>query len=639
MSDYLQKQQQLRTALYALHQTTIDTYWDDEGVFSWKPNPVAGGGFRAILWHCLAYLAGDERCVEKANRIILANQIQTPCHFAPGAAIDTLLHYRGRLWPKTVTMLERYLRLNVPYMSTEDLKIHGYNDNHPFKAMHALIVGGEMLGMPELVQVGITKLRQALEMYRRNGFPCEYNSPNYTPVSLNPLANIVEQAQSEEARKLALILERFFWQDLALHWDPRCGLPTGPFSRGGANDYSGLLSGDLTFVAHLFPERFDFDLSDEVYGKNVTSRFVTSDPSTVEQFPFFQVHRVWYASATYHLTPEIEQALFEKPAGAFIRGTSESGTSGVSWNELTKPREAPARHILGPRRSLISTYYGEGFTLGTSQYGWLDSGQASGVYATISKGAQVRPDQAVVYYSRMHFDEAYPFGETPVPLAAFKETGEIRTVQHQNAAMVFYNPIPVNGSFRRLRTGLYRPLNFSEPEELWIGDTKVPTLNLICDRMAPIAINEGTVFVGIIPMRLTDRGQARKAHLQVHTYSRHLAIQMSSFEGWGPQSFSYEEIVATNAGFILEIHPAASFSSFAQFRQWLAEAHVSDDYYADMRTTTYTRSGLELSACYSPFHSAFRHATVNGAPVAQDPCLRIEGMKDPGYGLVGHPLN
>jgi hypothetical protein len=98
--------------------------------------------------------------------------------------------------------------------------------------MHALIVGGEFLGMPALVECGVKKLRQAVEMYRRNGFPGEYNSPNYTPVSLNPLAHIVEQAHDEEARELALTIERFFWQNLTLHWDPRCGLPTGLFSRG-----------------------------------------------------------------------------------------------------------------------------------------------------------------------------------------------------------------------------------------------------------------------------------------------------------------------------------------------------------------------------------------------------------------------
>ncbi|MFA6293769.1 MAG: hypothetical protein WC637_18420 [Victivallales bacterium] len=639
--EYQAKQERLRKALFTEHQKTLDTYWDEDGRFCWAPNKEASGGYRAILWHCLAYLAGDAHCVEKANRIILANYKQTPCHFAPGAVTDVLFHYRDRLWAETVAALERYQRLNVPFMATEDLKIHGYNDNHPFKAMHALIVGGEMIGMPELVKVGIFRLKQAVEMYRRNGFPCEFNSPNYTPVSLNPLANIVEQAQSEEARELALVIERFFWQDLALHWDSRCGLPAGPISRAGCKDYSGLLSGDLTLLSHLFPERFAFDLTEETYRLGIKSRFLSGDPHTAEHFPFYQVHRVWYASVNYHLTEAIEDALFNKPVGAAVYGTSESGTAAIKWNEDTKPADAPARHVMGPRRSLLTTYYGDGFSLGSSQYSWLANGQTHGVFATVSKGAEVRPDQAVTYYARMHYDEKSPYGETPDPKeSCLAESGEFRTVQHQGTAMVFYNPIPQYGTFRRLRTGVYRPLFFSEPEELWIGETKVPTLNLICKNLAPVAINEGSVYVGIIPMRLTNLGQAREAHMQVHTYSQHLAIQMSSFEGWKPQLFRYDDIVAVNAGFVLEMHPAADFASFTAFRQWLAQAQVSDHYYADMRTTAYTRPGLELSACYSPYHSSFRHATINGVPVAQDPCLRIEGMPDPGYGLNGlRPAN
>jgi hypothetical protein len=31
-----------------------------------------------------------------------------------------------------------------------------------------------------------------------------------------------------------------------------------------------------------------------------------------------------------------------------------------------------------------------------------------------------------------------------------------------------------------------------------------------------------------------------------------------------------------------------------------------------MRTTTYRREGLTLSACYSPYQSAYRYVSVNG---------------------------
>ncbi|NNM88178.1 MAG: hypothetical protein HKL95_06635 [Phycisphaerae bacterium] len=65
-----------------------------------------------------------------------------------------LFHHRSRLGSEALRLLHRHLELNVPFMSTEDLKIHGYNDNHPFKAMH--------VEDAPLVRIGRHKLRQAI---------------------------------------------------------------------------------------------------------------------------------------------------------------------------------------------------------------------------------------------------------------------------------------------------------------------------------------------------------------------------------------------------------------------------------------------------------------------------------------------
>jgi hypothetical protein len=489
-----------------------------------------------------------------------------------------------------------------------------------------------MLDEPGCVQLGLKKLRQAVEVYQRNGFPCEYNSPNYTPVSLNPLANIVEQAHDEEAKALALQLEHFFWQDLALHFDSRACLPAGPFSRGYANDYCGLLSGTLCLVAHLWPEHFDFSLITEVFDHGDTTKLI--DPSISAKLPFFQAHPVWYASATYHVTEGIEHAIFSKPAGTCVRGTAESGVATVGWSDpKDKPAGAPTHHFSGPRRSLLTTWYGADYSLGTSQYSWLDNAQADNFLITISRGPRRHPDAAALYYSRMFFDENCPYGETPELSSLFREQGETRILQHRNTAMVCYNPIPYYGQFKRLRTGIFRPIMFSQPREIYAGDTYVNQMNLITDRLDPIAINEGSVYVGFIPLRLTRHELAREAHLHIHTYSDHLAIQMYSFEGWGSKDFTYEQILETHAGFICEVRPASDFASFTAFRQWLAAATVSDAYYARMRTLTYQRPDLTLSACYSPYQSALRYCSINN--VAQPtPTFQLDGMSDPGYGLT-----
>ncbi len=627
----------LRKRLYAAFCERIDQYWSEEGDFIGPGNAQrAFGGYRGALWQCLAYLDGDPRCVQRANRIILRHYRETPDHFTPGAAVDILHHYRERLEPEAEEKLLRYLKLNLPFMTTEDLKIHGYNDNHPFKAMHALIVGGELVGDPALVEVGLMRLHQAMEVFERNGFPCEYNSPNYTPVSLQPLAAMVGGAKSTEARELALRLERFYWQDLALHFDPRAGVMAGPMSRASANDRQGLLGGSACLLHHLFPERFALNLVDEIIRHPETSPHVTA--KTRQEIAFFQAHPIWYSRSEYHLTAALVETIFHKPAGACVRGTAETGTSTISWSAptATRPAGAPAEAVYGPRRPLLTTYFGENYTLGTAQYSWLDNSQANGFFATLARRPATDrtrgPANAAVYYSRSFFDERYPFGGG-AGADDFRETGEIRTVQHRNTAMVFYNPLPLDGMVKRIRAGVFRPLHFSEPLELFVGEVAVPTLNHTAHKLAPIAINEGAHYVGIIPLPLSaGPEQSRKAVLQVQTHGGHLSVLISAFEAWNPVALSYRQIVETHQGFVFEIHPAGDFESFADFRRWLARATVKDDYYALMRTTSYEREGLKLAASYSPYVSPFRFVSINGAALPM-PTFAVEGLDDPGASL------
>ncbi len=634
-TDYVIIQETQRARVYAAHRKTIDLYWDDEGNYLFK-NPNHGG-YRAILWQCLAYLSGDEHCVAKANRIILKNYMEQPCHFTPGSMLDVLFHHRTRLVPEAIAKFERYLKLHVPFMSGEDLKVYGYNDNHPYKAMHALVVGGELLDNPHYVEIGLFKLRQAIELFKRTGFPCEYNSPTYTPVSLNPLACIVEQAKNPEARDLARKLELFYWQDLALHFDPRAGVPAGPMSRAYVDDYSGLLSNILNLVAYLFPDRFDMDIIEECFEKGNVTPLI--DDAVRDILPFFQSHPVWFASPTYHLTPDIEKALFEKPEGTVIRGTTESGSMTFDWtgNPGQKPADAPKFHPMGPRRLAITTYFGKRHTLGTARYSSGDNAQAQGFYATIAKSDKQGPHHAAIYYANMYFDDRSPYGESPFTCGSFRQEGEIRTLQHEDTAMVFYNPLPYFGTFKRLRTAVFRPLRFSRPLDIYVGDVQVRNCNHLGHKLDPIAIDEGAVYIGIVPLRLTDLGQSRNCDLHIHDYAGQLTIGISSFEAWVPRSFSYHEIIQVNSGFVFEIHSAEKFASFAAFREWLGRARVEDTYYGylevGMRTTTYEREGLKLSAAYGPFQSAFRYASINDAPVAS-PSISIKGIADPGHSFV-----
>ena len=182
-----------RQTLWTAHRNWMDRCWDSDGhyVNEKSPNP---GGYRAMLWHCMAYLDGDAHHIERANRIIQTNFTDKPCHFTPNATIDLLIWHRQKLDETTLSLLKNNLRMNLSYACTEDLKIHGYNDNHPYKAMHALVLGGEILNDKRMVQIGLAKLKQAVAFFAHAGFPCEYNSPTYSFVSLGPLGLLLRRA-------------------------------------------------------------------------------------------------------------------------------------------------------------------------------------------------------------------------------------------------------------------------------------------------------------------------------------------------------------------------------------------------------------------------------------------------------------
>ena len=112
-------------------------------------------------------------------------------------------------------------------------------------------------------------------------------------------------------------------------------------------------------------------------------------------------------------------------------------------------------------------------------------------------------------------------------------------------------------------------------------------------------------------MRLTDLGQARQADLEIRFQHGELAILFSSFEGWSARSFTYEQIMQTYSGFVIQVHDAQDWPDFDTFRESIRNAHCHDEEYAMMRRTNYRHQDIELSASYGPFQSMFRYACTN----------------------------
>jgi hypothetical protein len=577
-----------KQAIFDAHTQVRSRFWSEQGQFIWDDRH-GEGGFRGAMMHCLAYLHSDNpQANTLANRILQQFNLGKPCHFAPSLVLEILYEHEHKLEPHIRDELIAYLKQNLAYMTTDDLQCHGYNDNHPHKAEHALILGGQYLNQ---------------SLFSRNDFPSEYNSPNYLPVSLKPLAELVKHCHNDEARDMALWLERFHWNDLAEHFDARVGLPAGPFSRGYAGDYRGMLNNTVMLLAGMFPDRFDFDVIEELYIKQENSNLI--DASEKARLPFYQSHIVWYITPDYHVEDKTIARIFADKAGQTVTGHIESGVVSRTC-ELTG---APAEHVMGPRQGTLTTYSGNHYSLGTAQHGWLDGSQAHGMIACIHKAKTVTPTSAANYYTRMFYNDDAPLNPDDLATHNFADRGEYRTVQHRNAAMVLYNPLPFESAVQRIRTGIFRPLWFTKPNAIYLGDTRLDGSNMIQSAIQPVCIDEGDCYVGITPLRLSNLGQSHRGDMEIQMHSNELAILISSFQDWGPRELTYKQILHTHAGFLIEVHDATDWPSFDAFRESLSHAVVEDDEYALMRRTRYQHHGIELAASYSPAHSMFRYAT------------------------------
>lgn len=471
-----------KDAIFQAHTQYANKVWTPDGQYRWQDGMLVGQ-YRGVMMHCIAYLqTQQEQATELANRIIISNYDDSPCPFGCNLAIEILQKHEPQLTSKARDLLIKYLKTNLSFMSSNDMQCHGYNDNHPHKSAHAMICAGEWLGQKHFVQMGLNRLEQSITTFSRNDYPSEYNSPNYQPVSLKPLAELAEMTQDQSARQMATWLEHYHWNDLAHHFDARVGLPTGPFSRGYAGDYLGRINHTVMLLAGLFPERFDFDLIDEFYARQRDSKLIAA--ANKKTLPFYLSHLVWFLSSEYHPQQQTIDLLFADKSGQSFTGHIESGTASIPC-----PLEnGPSNHVVGPRQGNITNYFGKHFNLGTAQYSWLDGRQTHGMIACVHHQAKASPDAAAYYYARMFYNDEASCINGQIDQSCFNDRGEYRSVQHQNAAMVFYNPLPLQDEIKNIGTGIFRPIDLNVPDQIYVGDTCINDCNFITHELVVYCI-------------------------------------------------------------------------------------------------------------------------------------------------------
>lgn len=93
------------------------------------------------------------------------------------------------------------------------------------------LVGGEVIGEETCVQYGRKRLQRLHDYTIRLGTFVEFNSPCYTPITIEELHHIHEETQDSISVTLAKRLHHMAWQMMAERYHPRTKEWAGPHSR------------------------------------------------------------------------------------------------------------------------------------------------------------------------------------------------------------------------------------------------------------------------------------------------------------------------------------------------------------------------------------------------------------------------
>ncbi len=218
---------------------------------------------RERLWNCMSLLAsGEAQHRTLAEAIILRTPIDHN-HFEPFAAVELALRYRDVLAPETLAYLQRIcaehflnsleVRCGVPgtnnfscmatwfLLAASQALEDGYAFDHPLASIP------EVYTKYRIRSIGRNALHALAHYSEHEPVFLEFNSPNYSPISVHCMAKIIELVDDPAAKALALQIELKLWRELLSFYHPALGVSCGPFSRSYRSD----ILGQNTFMRYL----------------------------------------------------------------------------------------------------------------------------------------------------------------------------------------------------------------------------------------------------------------------------------------------------------------------------------------------------------------------------------------------------
>lgn len=635
---------------------------------------------RVVVQLAMPLLHGDAADRSLAEKALRANDLKlTHCAFNMDYALALWHTSSEKLTPATRQWLADEMRrsmvtsVNAPVVpgagacgydvshtghNLRNVQWHGYNDNHVALGLSALVLGGELFGLPEDLESGRRGLRQMRDTLLRRGFIHEANDC-YLPHTMYPLAAIVAWAQDAECRELAQAGLARIWSDLLGHWHPNLGRKLGPSAR----DYTeGRLSskGWLMLFHYVFgPAALPGWLNlDDIFAPSAApvERRMAWPHGDGQGWNLGFLARV--SAQPFDVPSVLAPWVHEKPYPFEIIGTNELGNM-LEIHEEVRSDGKKIQHGLhnvqyagGPH--LLTTYMEADWGMGTVDQRLLGSCPNNNWQLSYRKKRPLDDarrqgnwfcsftinDKCITEENHLQCIEEMPESKTLHGPVHFADGGRFAGLQHQRTAILLYRPRPLgNWAISSLALSLLYPRHFgNDVDMLRLGDERVVNWNGASASARDVIIKDGPIYIGFRPMTPPWREDldgpkptGLVPRLMVEQRGLWGCIHLETFRG-APIAVRQEcDLARLGNGFVVEVATEADFPSLDAFAAWFREGQVTDDTFHWQRQVRYHRDEnhgqpkLDLALRWDAWQDRIVYRALNGRSLPE-PQFQATGL-------------
>lgn len=578
-------------------------------------------GSREATWHCMPLFETGHQ--DLANDILLHLPLKV-CHFMPVQFTEILNRYGSLVADKTRDRMIEYIKSSLPFQARDRIHISMYNDNFANMAIYNLLAAGEMLDLPQYVDIGKRKLEEVCDLFRRCGVLMEYGSPTYTPINTLCFAEIVNHVQDREAKEMARLCEERMFLEMAAQYHAPSGHMAGPYSRAYSIDMVGhahLLSGLLWKV---FGEEVFINPPADLFLPRVNQIM----HGGLEQLTLPNI--AFITTVDYRCPDHLSDLMFRKEFPYETCFTTECIPSNAKGDMLTDE----CLHEYGGYRGTNTTYMTEEFSVGSAQSQFHEGAISESFYITYKNReiAKELPDTGVIY-SKYIFNDKLPeqtntyqiYGD--VDYTGFRDEGRKFCIQDRNTVMAVYRPKHYERSrVTSAKLSVMVPIHFHEKFALYAGREEVTQLPYESRDMQTVFLTVHHSRFAFRPLSFTDHG--RKCALRIEKANRHLLISFYNYEG-PERSFGILETFLTTAGFLCICGTTDQYPKQEDFTDRVLDAFLEDtverDYYAYTRRILCRTKDTEFRFIFNPVSEAIIVDTVNKKPRGLK-ILKVDGV-------------